>query len=69
MFLLKTKGKARGYIEAARVREAINLSNVRIDVRWPLIDEHPEDEQQSDGFAEEVIDVEVLPDESVDHWG
>ena len=69
MFLLKTKGKGRGYIEAARVREAINLSNVRIDVRWPLIDEHPEDEQQSDGFAEEVIDVEVLPDESVDHWG
>src|SRR5215207_4153002 len=43
MFLLKTKGKGRGYIEAARVREAINLSNVRIDVRWPLIDEHPED--------------------------
>src|SRR5918994_7675904 len=35
MFLLKTKGKARGYVEAAREREAINLSNVRIDVRWP----------------------------------
>src|SRR5215216_4811737 len=54
MFLLKTKGKVRGYVEAAREREAINLSNLRIDVRWPLIDDHPEDEQQSDGFAEEV---------------
>src|SRR5215216_7514367 len=43
MFLLKTKGKVRGYVEAAREREAINLSNLRIDVRWPLIDDHPED--------------------------
>ena len=70
MFLLKTKGKARGYVEAAREREAINLSNVRIDVRWPPgVDDPPEDGQQSDGLADEIVDVEVLPDEDVGRWG
>ena len=70
MFLLKTKAKARGYVEAAREREAINLSNVRIDVRWPPgVDDPPEDGQQSDGFADEIVDVEVLPDEDMGHWG
>src|SRR5215218_6441698 len=69
MFLLKTKGKARGYVEAAREREVTSQSNVRIIVTGPWVDDPPEDEQQSDDFAEEVIDVEVLPDESVDHWG
>jgi hypothetical protein len=69
MFLLKTKGKARGYVEAAREREAINLSNLRIDVRWPLIDEDPQDEQEDDGFADEIVEVEVLPDEDMGRWG
>jgi hypothetical protein len=68
MFLLKTKAKARGYVEAAREREAINLSNLRIDVRWPLIDEDPQDEQEDDGFADEIVEVEVLPDEDMGHW-
>ena len=67
LFLLRTK--ARGYVEAAREREAVNLSNLRIDVRWPLIDEGPEDEQENDGFADEIVDVEVFPDEDVGHWG
>jgi hypothetical protein len=69
MFLLKTKAKARGYVEAAREREAINLSNLRIDVRWPLIDEDPQDEQEDDGFADEIVEVEVLPDEDMGRWG
>ena len=69
MFLLKTKAKARGYVEAAREKEAINLSNLRIDVRWPLIDEGPDDEQENDGFADEIVEVEVLPDEDVGRWG
>src|SRR5215204_2014695 len=70
MFLLKTKGKARGYVEAAREREAVSQSNVRITVQWPPgVDDLPEDEQQSDGFAEEIVDVEEFPSEDVDRWG
>jgi len=70
MFLLKTKGKARGYVEAAREREAVSQSNVHITVQWPPgVDDPPEDERQSDGFAEEIIDVEELPGEDVDRWG
>ena len=69
MFLLKTKGKARGYVEAAREREATAQNNVRIVLHWPAADEHPEDEQEDDGFADEIVDAEVLPDEDVDRWG
>ena len=70
MFLLKTKAKARGYVEAAREREAVSQSNVRITVQWPPgVDDPPEDEQQSDGFADEIVDAEVLPAEDVDRWG
>jgi hypothetical protein len=69
MFLLKTKAKARGYVEAAREREAISQSNVRIILHWPAADEHPEDEQENEGFADEIVDAEVLPDEDVGHWG
>src|SRR5215207_6790896 len=43
MFLLKTKGKARGYVEAAREREAPSQSNVRITLHWPPgVDDPPE---------------------------
>ena len=69
MFLLKTKGKARGYVEAAREREAISQSNVRIILHWPAADESPEDEQDNEGFADEIVDAEVLPDEDMDRWG
>ena len=69
MFLLKTKGKARGYVEVAREREATSQSNVRIILHWPAADEHPEDEQETDGFADEIVDAEVLPDDDVDRWG
>ena len=69
MFLLKTKGKARGYVEAAREREAPSQSNVHITLQGPWVDEPPEDGQQSDGLADEIVDLEVLPDEDVDRWG
>jgi hypothetical protein len=69
MFLLKTKGKARGYVEAAREREAINQSNVRIILHWPAADEHFEGEQENEGFDDEIVDAEVLPDEDAGHWG
>jgi hypothetical protein len=69
MFLLKTKGKARGYVEAAREREAPSQSNVHITLQGPWVDEPLEDEQQSHGFADEIVDVEVLPNEDVDRWG
>src|SRR5829696_6321081 len=70
MFLLKTKGKQRGYVEAAREREVTSQSNVRITLHWPPgVDDPPEGGQQSDGFAEEIVDAEELRDEEVDRWG
>src|SRR5215204_2851045 len=45
MFLLKTKGKARGYREGAREREAASQNNVRITLQGPWVDEPPEDGQ------------------------
>ena len=69
MFLLKTKAKARGYVEAAREREATSQNNVRIVLHWPAVDEPPEDEPQGDGFVDEIVDAEVLSDEDVGHWG
>jgi hypothetical protein len=68
MFLLKTKGKARGYVEAAREREATTQNNVRIILHWPAADEPLGDEQKGDGLADEIVDAEVLPDEDVDRW-
>ena len=56
-------------MEAAREREATSQSNVRIVLRWPAADEHFEDEQENDGFADEIVDAEVLPDEDVGQWG
>jgi hypothetical protein len=69
MFLLKTKGKARGYVEAAREREATSQNDVSITVHWTSLDETPRGAQQSDGFADEIVDAEELPDEDVDRWG
>jgi len=69
MFLLKTKGKARGYVEAAREREATSQNDVSIIVHWTSLDETPRVAQQSDGFADEIVDAEVLPGEDVDYWG
>jgi len=69
MFLLKTKGKARGYREGARDWEPASQNDVRITVHWTSLDETPRGGQQSDGVAEEVGDAEVLPGEAVDGWG
>jgi hypothetical protein len=69
MFLLKTKGKARGYVEAAREREAASQNDVSITVHWTSLDETPRGGQQSDGFADEIVEAEGLPGEDVDWWG
>jgi hypothetical protein len=69
MFLLKTKGKGRGYVEAAREREVSSWNDVRIIVHAPWHDDPPGGRQQSDGFADEIVDAEELPDEDVGRWG
>jgi len=69
MFLLKTKGKARGYVEAAREREVTSQNDVRITVHWTSLDETPRGGQQSESVTDEIVDVEVLPNEDVDRWG
>jgi hypothetical protein len=69
MFLLKTKGKARGYVEAAREREVTSQNNVRIILHWPSADGPPGDGQQSDGFADGIVEAEELPGDDVDRWG
>jgi hypothetical protein len=68
MFLLKTKAKARGYVEAAREREVSNWNDVRIIVHAPW--QSPASvEQRDDSFADEIVDAEESPGEGVDRWG
>jgi hypothetical protein len=68
MFLLKTKAKERGYVEAARERKVTSWKDVRITVHWPW--QNPASgEQWEDSVGEEVVDAEELPGEDVDRWG
>src|SRR5215204_2102846 len=68
MFLLKTKAKRRGYVEAAREREVTSWNDVRIIVHAPW-QSPASGEQQGDRFAEEeVVDAEELPGQDVDRW-
>jgi hypothetical protein len=70
MFLLKTKGKARGYVEAAKEREAITQENVRIELHWPAVNEHTILQTGSSVMAsQEIVDVEEFPEEDVGHRG
>jgi hypothetical protein len=68
MFLLKTKGKGRGYVEAARERNVTSWEDVRItvNVSW----QNPASGGQwDDTFADEIVDAEELPGKEVDRWG
>ena len=68
MFLLKTKAKRRGYVEAAREREVTSWNDVRIIVHAPW--QSPAGgEQRDDSFADEIVDAEESPGEDVDQWG
>jgi hypothetical protein len=67
MFLLKTKAKARGYVEAAREREVASHNDVRIIVHAPW--QNPASgEQRDDNLANEIVDAEEIPGEDVDRW-
>jgi hypothetical protein len=68
MFLLKTKGKARGYVEAAREREMTSWNDVRVTVHVPW-QSPASGGQQSNSAADEIVDAEELPGEDVDRWG
>jgi hypothetical protein len=68
MFLLKTKAKARGYVEAAREREATRPSDVQIIVHAPW-QNAAYDAQHSYHPADEIVDAEEIPGEDVDRWG
>src|SRR5918994_4491970 len=57
MFLLMTKGKRRGYIEAARERDATSWNDVRVTVNVPW-QSPPNGGQRDDGSAEEIVDAE-----------
>jgi hypothetical protein len=67
MFLLKTKAKSRGYVEAAREREVTSHNDVQIIVHasW----QNPASgAQRSDSLADEIVDAEEFPGEDVDRW-
>jgi hypothetical protein len=69
MFLLKTKAKARGYVEAARERNVTSWKDVRITVNVPW-QNSATGGQWDDSLADEIADAEELPgDEDVDRWG
>jgi hypothetical protein len=68
MFLLKTKGKARGYVEAARERDVTSWNDVRVTVHVPW-QSPASGGQQSNSAADEIVDAEELPGEDVDRWG
>jgi hypothetical protein len=65
MFLLKTKAKARGYVEAAREREVDSRNDVRIIVHTPW-QSPASGVQWDDSFADEIMDAEEVPGEGVD---
>ena len=66
MFLLKTKGKGRGYVEAAKEREATSQSHVRVALHWPAVGEYRILETGSEAMAsQEIVDAEEFPEEDV----
>jgi hypothetical protein len=68
MFLLKTKAKGRGYVEAARERNVTSWKDVRITVHTPGL--YPASGGQwDDSFADKIVDAEENPGEEVDRWG
>jgi hypothetical protein len=60
MFLLKTKAKERGYVEAAREREVTSHKVVRIIVHAPW-QSPASGELWNDSFPEEIMDAEEVP--------